>query len=63
MVPLNPLGTTRTIRVIEAFIKKTVQSETSSFAGGAFITDAEDIEKEDTEGNIPGWLNISSSLQ
>ena len=54
MVHLKPLSANRTMRVIESFIKKTVQSESSSFAGGAFITNPEEIQREEAEGNVPG---------
>ena len=56
MVHLKPLGKVRTANVIESFIKKTVQSESSSFAGGAFITNPEEIQQEEAEGNMPGKL-------
>jgi hypothetical protein len=54
MVHLKPLDAVRTMQVIESFIKKTVQSESSSFAGGAFITNPEEIQQEEIEGNVPG---------
>lgn len=54
MVTLKPLDSVRTMQVIESFIKKTVQSESSSFAGGAFITNPEEINREEAEGNVPG---------